>query len=116
MTDGPDGHVMGDGLQHGPCLRGIVLLGVGLANGLDETESVDIRLIGQFAFRLPGTVDDDDLRNHVFDRLRHGSAGQVCHIADQEIFHHLVVHADHVELPFGHVDMVSLAILCGLIG
>ena len=116
MTDGPDGHVMGDGLQHGPCLRGIVLLGVGLANGLDETESVDIRLIGQFAFRLSGTVDDDDLRNHVFDRLRHGSAGQICHIADQEIFRHLVVHADHVELPFGHVDMVSLAILCGLIG
>ena len=107
---------MGDGLQHGPCLRGIVLLRVGLANGLDETKFLDVCSIGQLPLRLSRTVNDDHFRYHVFHRFRNRRARQIRHIADQEVPHHLVIHADHVELPFGHVDMVSLSILCRLIG
>lgn len=112
MAESLDGHVMGDGLQHGPGLRGIVLLGVGLADGLDGAESFDVGAIRHLAFRLARTVYDHHFRHHVFDRLGHRCPSEIRFIADEEILHYLVIGTDHIQLPVRHVDVIPLAILC----
>ena len=115
MAERLDSHVMGDGLQHGPGLRGIVLLGVCLADGLYDAKFFYICSIRHLAYRLACTVHDDHLGYHVFDRLGHGCPGEIRFIADEEVLHHLIISADHIQLPVCHVDVIALAILCRLV-
>ena len=115
MAERLDGHVMGNGLQHGPGLRGIVLLGVGLADGLDGAEAFDVGAIRYLAFRLARTVYDHHFRYHIFHRFRHGCPGEIRFIADEKILYHLIISADHIQLPVRHVDVIPLAVLCRLV-